>query len=41
MSSIHGLIGTAIAGPVAIHIGGSLFHHFVRKDRVLMRMVTG
>jgi cytochrome b561 len=41
MSSIHGLIGTAIAGLVAIHIGGALFHHFVRKDRVLiMRMVT-
>jgi cytochrome b561 len=41
MSSIHGLIGTAIAGLVAIHIGGALFHDFWRKDRVLMRMVTG
>jgi cytochrome b561 len=39
--SVHGLIGTAIAGLVAVHIGGALFHHFVRKDRVLMRMVSG
>jgi cytochrome b561 len=38
---IHGLSGMAIAGLVAIHIGGALYHHFVRKDRVLMRMITG
>jgi hypothetical protein len=38
--SIHGLIGSAIAGLVAAHIGRALFHHFVRKDRVLMRMVS-
>ena len=25
----------------ALHIAGALYHHFVRKDRVLMRMVTG
>lgn len=41
MFSIHGLIGTVIAGLVAIHIGGALFHHFVRKDGVLMRIITG
>jgi cytochrome b561 len=39
--SIHGLIGMAVAGLVATHIGGALYHHFVRKDRVLMRMITG
>jgi cytochrome b561 len=39
--SLHGLIGMAIAGLVAMHIGGALYHHFVRKDRVLMRMITG
>jgi cytochrome b561 len=39
--SIHGLIGTVIAGLVAVHIGGALFHHFVRKDGILMRMVSG
>jgi cytochrome b561 len=41
MFSIHGLIGMAIAGLVAVHIGGALYHHFVRRDRVLMRMITG
>jgi cytochrome b561 len=41
MFSIHGLIGMVIAGLVAAHIGGALYHHFVRKDRVLMRMITG
>jgi cytochrome b561 len=39
--SIHGLIGTVIAGLVAVHVGGALYHHFVRKDSVLMRMIAG
>jgi cytochrome b561 len=38
---IHGLIGTVIAGFVAINIGVALSDHFMRKDRSLMRMVTG
>ena len=37
----HGLIGLAIAGLVAAHIAAALYHHVVRKDRVLMRMITG
>jgi cytochrome b561 len=41
MFSIHGLIGLVLAGLVAVHIGGALYHHFIRKDRVLMRMITG
>ena len=41
MFSIHGLIGLIIAGLVAVHMGGALFHHLVRKDGVLMRMITG
>ena len=41
MFSIHGLIGMVIAGLLAVHIGGALFHHLVRKDGVLMRMITG
>jgi len=24
-----------------LHIGAAMHHHFLRKDRVLMRMVTG
>jgi len=38
---VHGLIGIAIAGLVAAHIGAALYHHFVRKDRILMRMIAG
>jgi cytochrome b561 len=35
------LIGIAIACLAAAHIGAALYHHCVRKDRVLMRMITG
>jgi cytochrome b561 len=38
---VHALIGAAIAGLAAIHIGAALYHHFVRKDHVLMRMISG
>jgi cytochrome b561 len=37
----HQLIGLAITLLVAAHIGAALYHHFIRKDRVLMRMITG
>ena len=38
--SAHRFIGVAIASLVAVHVTGALYHHFVRKDRVLMRMIT-
>jgi cytochrome b561 len=38
---VHGLIGLAIAVLLVGHIGAALQHHFIRKDRVLMRMITG
>ena len=38
---VHGLIGLAIAGLLAAHIGAALQHHFVRRDRILWRMITG
>jgi cytochrome b561 len=38
---IHALIGIAIACLVAAHIGAALYHHFVRRDRVLLRMISG
>jgi cytochrome b561 len=41
LSTLHALIGFAIAGLVGTHIAGALYHHVVRKDRVLMRMITG
>jgi cytochrome b561 len=38
---IHLGIGLAIAGLVCLHAGAGLFHHFIRRDVVLMRMVRG
>jgi cytochrome b561 len=38
---VHGLIGLTIAALLAAHIGAALHHHFVRRDRILMRMLTG
>ena len=37
----HMYIGWALCWLLAMHIGGALYHHFIRKDRILMRMVTG
>jgi len=34
-------LGIAIVLLLCAHIGAALLHHFVRKDRVLMRMVSG
>jgi len=38
---VHRIVGISIAVVAAMHIGAALFHHFVRKDRVLMRMISG
>jgi cytochrome b561 len=38
---LHRGIGFAIACLVATHVAAALYHHFVRKDRVLMRMLAG
>jgi len=38
---VHRWVGIAIAIVAAVHIGAALFHHVVRKDRVLMRMISG
>jgi cytochrome b561 len=38
---VHAIIGLTIACLVAAHIGAALHHHFVRRDRILMRMVSG
>jgi len=41
IGDIHGTIGFIIGFLLCAHVGAALFHHFVRKDRVLMRMVSG
>jgi len=38
---VHEAIGLAIAFFAVVHIGAALHHHFVRRDGVLMRMITG
>ena len=38
---VHLGIGIVMAGLLAAHIGAALFHHFVRKDEVLDRMIRG
>ena len=39
--AVHRALGILMAAMVLAHIGGALFHHFIKKDRVLMRMVSG
>jgi cytochrome b561 len=39
--AVHRLLGIAIAILACAHIAAALYHHFVRKDRVLMRMISG
>ena len=38
---LHRAIGIALAILLVGHIGAALQHHFIRKDRVLMRMISG
>ena len=38
---VHRWLGIAIAFVAAMHIGAALHHHFVRRDRVLMRIISG
>lgn len=36
---VHRSVGFAIAALVAMHIGAALYHHFIRRDRILLRML--
>ena len=36
---VHGLIGFIVAGLLIMHIGAALYHHFIRRDGVLQRML--
>ncbi|MEI2386280.1 cytochrome b [Breoghania sp. JC706] len=38
---LHETLGLAMAALVLMHIAGALYHHYIRRDRTLMRMVTG
>ena len=39
--ALHRWMGITIAVIAAMHIGAALHHHFVRRDKVLMRMIGG
>jgi cytochrome b561 len=41
MFTVHAIVATLLVIVAAIHIGAALYHHFVRKDEVLMRIVRG
>lgn len=41
MMALHRWLGIVIAVLALVHIAAALQHHFVRKDRVLMRMLAG
>ena len=38
---VHGALAIVILCLVVAHVSAALHHHFVRRDRVLMRMITG
>ena len=38
---VHSLVGLTIAVLLAAHIGAALHHHFVRRDGILTRMISG
>ena len=38
---VHGWLAILLALLVCAHIGAALFHHFIRKDGVLRRMLPG
>jgi cytochrome b561 len=41
MFSVHRWIGMTIALLAAMHIAAALYHHFVRRDLILIRMLRG
>ena len=38
---IHWRLAFVLCALIVGHVGAALYHHFVRKDRILMRMITG
>jgi len=38
---VHRWTGVTIACVVAVHIAAAIYHHFARRDGVLMRMIAG
>lgn len=41
LGEIHALLAYTAAALLVLHVGAALWHHFVRRDNVLKRMVPG
>jgi cytochrome b561 len=41
LGNLHGTIGWVLLTLIAVHAAAALYHHFVRRDRVLLSMVRG
>ena len=38
---VHRVVGITMAALLIVHVGAALFHHFVQRDDILMRMLRG
>ncbi len=38
---IHNVLVYVLLGFIALHVAGALYHHFVRHDRLIARMMPG
>lgn len=38
---VHGICAFILLGLIGVHVAAALFHHFIRKDTVLARMLPG
>jgi cytochrome b561 len=38
---VHKVVGITMAVLLIAHVGAALFHHFIRKDDILLRMLRG
>jgi cytochrome b561 len=41
LANLHGLIAYALLAVIGLHAAAALFHHFIRRDRVLLGMLKG
>jgi cytochrome b561 len=39
--NVHDVLGFTLAGLVVVHVGAALYHHLIRRDDVLIRMLVG
>lgn len=39
--NIHDVLGFTLAALVVLHVGAALYHHLIRRDDVLIRMLVG